>query len=69
MWPDDLGPGSCIVLSGNDDLCNAEGARKMLVAEGQAKVGSCLAQMQQIIISQSPILSSHHQPALLMRYH
>lgn len=38
LWPDDLGPGSCIILSGNDDLCNSEGAKRMLEAGGQAKV-------------------------------
>jgi hypothetical protein len=38
-WPEDLPPNSCIVLSGNDDLCHAEQVQKMVVAAGTAKVG------------------------------
>jgi hypothetical protein len=37
-WPEDLPPNSCIVLSGNDDLCHAEQVQKMVAAAGTAKV-------------------------------
>lgn len=38
-WPEDLPPNSCIVLSGNDDLCHAEQVQKMVAAAGTSKVG------------------------------
>jgi hypothetical protein len=41
-WPEDLPPNSCIVLSGNDDLCHAEQVQKMVAAAGTAKVGASL---------------------------
>ncbi|WIA41530.1 hypothetical protein OEZ86_008900 [Tetradesmus obliquus] len=38
LWPEDLPPNSCIVLSGNDDLCHAEQVQKMVAAAGTSKV-------------------------------
>jgi hypothetical protein len=34
MWPQDLPPGSCVVLSGADDLCCAEEAQKVCQQAG-----------------------------------
>lgn len=38
LWPEDLAPGSVVLLSGRDDLMNAQQVRAMLEESGHIKV-------------------------------
>jgi hypothetical protein len=46
LWPEDLAPGSVVLLSGRDDLMNAHQVKAMLEAAGHVKVNCVRAAVE-----------------------
>jgi hypothetical protein len=49
LWPDDLPPGSVVLLSGQDDLVAAQDVQAMLEKRGNIKVGPGMSRVGAVL--------------------
>lgn len=71
-WPEDLAPGSVVLLSGKDDLMDAAEVKDMLDVAGHVKVSStaaAAARHSKWTLRSVLALPQHHQQAYCTQYH